>query len=78
MAWICQHLFRMKMRMNKLSFDQWMWLSEEIIGSDCMRVFDQYVLGDISFDKLMERICELMPQESMIKLAVLVGCAKEK
>lgn len=63
--------------MNKLSFDQWMWLSEKIIGSDCMRVFDQHVLGDISFDECVERIYELMPQESMIKLAALIGHTKE-
>lgn len=51
-----------------MDFHEWMTVSEKVIGEDGMAVFEQFVLGNISFEDCLKQMYEAMPQENMAAL----------
>lgn len=52
-----------------MDFHEWMTLSEKAIGKEGMVVFEQFVLGNISFEDCLKEMYEVMTEENMCKLA---------
>ena len=48
-----------------MNFDEWMTLSGKIIGKEGMAVFEQFVLGEISFEDCLKQMYKVMPQENI-------------
>lgn len=55
-----------------MTFDEWMELSERVIGQEGMFVFGEFASGNISFDECIERMQEVMPVENKNKLQMLM------
>lgn len=51
-----------------MDFHEWMTLSEKAIGKEGMDVFEQFVLGNISFEECLKGMYEAMTEENMNKL----------
>ena len=61
-----------------MNFHEWMTLSEEAIGKEGMAVFEQFVLGNISFEECLKGMYEVMTEENMCKLAKFMEVVNEK
>lgn len=61
-----------------MNFHEWMTLSEEAIGKEGMAVFEQFVLGNISFEECLKEMYEVMTEENMNKLAKFMEVVNEK
>ena len=61
-----------------MDFHEWMTLSEKAIGKEGMVVFEQFVLGNISFEECLKRMYEVMTEENMCKLAKFMEVVNEK
>ena len=55
-----------------MNFHEWMTLSAQIIGKEGMAVFEQYVLGNISYEECIKQMYEATPQENMALLKIFV------
>ena len=55
-----------------MNFHEWMELSEKAIGKEGMAVFNQFVLGNISFEECLKGMYEVMPQENMNALKIFI------
>ena len=55
-----------------MNFHEWMTVSEPIIGKEGMAVFEQFVLGNISFEDCLEQMYEAVPQENMEALKIFL------
>lgn len=55
-----------------MNFNEWMNVSAPIIGKEGMAVFEQFVLGNISFEDYLKQIYEVMPQENMEALKIFL------
>ena len=55
-----------------MDFHEWMTVSEKVIGKDGMAVFEQFVLGNISFEDCLKQMYEVMPQENMEALKIFM------
>ena len=55
-----------------MNFNEWMTVSAPIIGKEGMAVFEQFVLGNISFEDCLKQIYEVMPQENMEALKIFL------
>lgn len=55
-----------------MNFHEWMTVSTPIIGKKGMAVFEQFVLGNISFEDCLEQMYEVMPQENMEALKIFL------
>ena len=56
-----------------MNFDEWMALSEKVIGKEGMAVFNQFVLGEISFEDCLKQMGEVMPQENIETLLMFMN-----
>ena len=61
-----------------MDFHEWMELSEKAIGKEGMAVFNQFVLGNISFEECLKEMYEVMTEENMNKLAKFMEVVNEK
>ena len=61
-----------------MDFHEWMTVSEEVIGKDGMAVFEQFVLGNISFEECLKEMYEVMTEENMCKLAKFMEVINER
>lgn len=61
-----------------MDFHEWMTLSEKAIGKEGMAVFEQFVLGNISFEECLKEMYEVMTEENMNKLAKFMEVVNEK
>ena len=61
-----------------MDFHEWMELSEKTIGKEGMAVFNQFVLGNISFEECLKEMYEVMTEENMNKLAKFMEVVNEK
>ena len=61
-----------------MDFHEWMELSEKAIGKEGMAVFNQFVLGNISFEECLKGMYEVMTEENMCKLARFMEVANER
>lgn len=61
-----------------MTFDEWMELSEKVIGQDGMFIFGEFAVGNISFDECLERMQEVMPIENKNKLQLLIETLETK
>lgn len=61
-----------------MNFHEWMTLSEEVIDKEGMAVFEQFVLGNISFEDCLKQMYEVMTEENMCKLAKFMEVVNEK
>lgn len=61
-----------------MDFHEWMELSERVIGKEGMAVFNQFVLGNISFEECLKEMYEVMTEENMNKLAKFMEVVNEK
>lgn len=55
-----------------MDFHEWMILSEEVIGKEGMEVFELFVLGNISFEKYINEMYEVMTEKNICKLVKLM------
>ena len=55
-----------------MNFHEWMTVSEPIIVKEGMAVFEQFVLGNISFEDCLKQMYEVMPQENMEALKIFI------
>ena len=55
-----------------MNFHEWMTVSEPIIGKEGMAVFEQFVLGNISFEDCLKQMYEVVPQENMEALKIFI------
>lgn len=61
-----------------MDFHEWMTLSEKAIGKEGMDVFEQFALGNISFEECLKEMYEVMTEENMCKLAKFMEVVNEK
>ena len=61
-----------------MDFHEWMVASEEVIGKEGMAVFEQFVLGNISFEECLKEMYEGMTEENMCKLAKFMEVINEQ
>ena len=61
-----------------MTFDEWMELSEKVIGQEGLFVFGEFTAGNISFDECLERMQEVMPVENKNKLQLLIKTLETK
>lgn len=61
-----------------MDFHEWMELSEKAIGKEGMAVFNQFVLGNISFEECLKVMYEVMTEENMCKLARFMEVVNEQ
>jgi hypothetical protein len=61
-----------------MDFHEWMELSEKAIGKEGMAVFNQFVLGNISFEECLKGMYEVMTEENMCKLARFMEVVNEQ
>ena len=61
-----------------MNFHEWMELSEKAIGKEGMAVFNQFVLGNISFEECLKGMYEVMTEENMCKLARFMEVVNEQ
>lgn len=61
-----------------MDFHEWMELSEKAIGKEGMAVFNQFVLGNISFEECLKGMYEVMTEENMCKLARFMEVVNER
>ena len=60
--------------MVKITFDEYMDMSEKIIDKEGMLIAEQFFLGDIPFEEFAEQLWRAIPEENkyaFIKLAKL-------
>lgn len=55
-----------------MNFNEWMKISEQVIGEEGMYLFEQFASGNISLDKCIEQMCEVMTQKNKNLLRVFV------
>ena len=55
-----------------MKFDEWMEVSEEYLGREFMEGFNQFCLGNISFDEWVDQAYNSMLEENKIALYSLV------
>jgi hypothetical protein len=56
-----------------MDFHEWMTVSEKVIGEDGMAAFEQFVLGNISFEDCLKQMYEATPQENMAALKAFMN-----
>ena len=61
-----------------MTFDEWMELSEKVIGQEGMFVFGEFAAGNIPFDECLERMQEIIPVENKNKLQMLMEYMETK
>lgn len=61
-----------------MDFHEWMELSEKAIGKEGMVVFNQFVLGNISFEECLKEMYEVMTEDNMNKFAKFMEVVNEK
>lgn len=61
-----------------MDFHEWMTLSEKAIGKEGMSVFEQFALGNISFEECLKGMYEVMTEENICKLAKFMEVVNEK
>ena len=61
-----------------MDFHEWMELSDKAIGKEGMAVFNQFVLGDISFEECLKGMYEVMTEENMYKLSKFMEVVNER
>ena len=55
-----------------MNLHEWMTVSEPIIGKEGLAVYEQFVLGNISFEDCLKQMYEVMPQENMEALKIFI------
>lgn len=63
---------------ENMDFHEWMTLSEKAIGKEGMFVFEQFVLGNISFEECLKGMYEVMTGENINKLTKFMEVVNEK
>lgn len=61
-----------------MDFNDWMSISERVIGKEGMDVFKQFVLGSISFEDCINQMYETMPQENILLLYEFMNIVKNE
>ena len=61
-----------------MDFHEWMELSEKAIGKEGMAIFNQFVLGNISFEECFKGMYEVMTEENMCKLTRFMEVINER
>lgn len=55
-----------------MNFHEWMTISAQIIGKEGMAVFEQYVLGNISYEECIKQMYEAMPKENIALFKIFI------
>ena len=48
-----------------MNFNEWIVVSEPIIGKEGISIYKQFILGNISFEDCLKQMYEVVPQENM-------------
>ena len=61
-----------------MNFDEWMTVSEPIIGKEGIAIFKQFVLGNISYEDCLSQMYEAVPKENMEALRIFMEVVNTK
>ena len=59
-----------------MDFHEWMTLSEKAIGKEGMAVFEQFAIGNISFEECLKGMYEVMSEENMAALKIFMDSVR--